>query len=389
MAIEIIVGNVGAGKTYYATYTIWEEIKKIYNAEVTGKPYKYTHILTNIEGIKPNKYVKLLKVGELIKLWEWELSQYKKWESKYSFSQVEEINFNNIPLATEKEEIISHFLNKQDNIREFKSLNDKILHHINIPSDLETAYINYIKPVFKKQGFTDCLIVIDEAHNFFKRLSGAKERLVSYHRHYDQDYIFITQELHQLNKKVTDIAQKTILARNPTLKGTKSFNYKIYSGGYISFRDNNLLERVRLKADPDIFRLYSSGSIKHQKSYLKSLLVKGVFPLFLIIIGIIAFLNFIKSRGLPVTPTHPKAHFKILKKFSKPPTQWKKITIERIGNFIIWNNHKYNAQQFLQALETCRGAFISSQRHFDSTISESYKLKDIKCLNMQLYSSGL
>jgi len=73
MAIEIMIGNVGSGKTYYATWKIWQEIKKIYNAEINGTKYKYTHILTNIEGFTENKYVKQLKIEDLIKLYEEEL----------------------------------------------------------------------------------------------------------------------------------------------------------------------------------------------------------------------------------------------------------------------------------------------------------------------------
>ena len=390
MAIEIIVGNVGAGKSYYATYQIWEEIKKIYNAEVTGKPYKYTHILTNIEGIKPNKYVKVLKVAELIKLWEWELKQYKTWEDKYSEAPTEEIDFYNFKSPKWKEEpesIVTHFINKKDNIRQFNSVNDKILHHINIPSDIETAYINYVKPTFAKQGFTDCLIVIDEAHNFFKTLSGAKERLVSYHRHYDQDYILITQELKQLNRKVTGIAQKTILARNPTMKGGKSFNYKVYSGGYISFRDNNLLERVKLKADPDIFRLYSSGSIKAQKSYLKKILLRMLLPaLAVTILSYIGFKHFV-NQGNHTTP-HNKPRIEHTTPAAKAiPQQTKTIKVLKIKNFYFYQGKKYYWVTFQNALNKCKAINVGYVKNLDSTIELIYKIKDIKCLDTYLSSS--
>ena len=390
MAIEIIVGNVGAGKSYYATYIIWEEIKKIYNAEVTGKPYKYTHILTNIEGIKPNKYVKILKVAELIKIWEWELKQYKTWEEKYSEPPTEEIDFYNFKspkLTADPERIVTHFINKKDNIRQFKNENDKILHHINIPTDVETAYINYVKPTFTKQGFTDCLIVIDEAHNFFKVLSAAKERLVSYHRHYDQDYILITQELKQLNRKVTGIAQKTILARNPTMKGGKSFNYKVYSGGYISFRDNNLLERVKLKADPDIFRLYSSGSIKAQKSYLKKILLRGLLPVVLVgICGYIAFKMFV-NQGQHTT-THNKPRIEHTAPVAKViPKQKKTIKVLKIKNFYFYKGKKYYWVTFQNALNKCKAINVGYVKNLDSTIELIYKIKDIKCLDTYLSSA--
>ena len=396
MAIEIIIGNVGAGKTYYATYTIWQEIKKIYNAEMQGTKYKYTHILTNIEGISENKYVKQLKVRDLIKLYEMELEQYKKWELGNQEINMEDVDFNAPRAVPDWEqhtlnEIITHYPNKEDKIREFNSLNDKILQHISIPSERETAYINHIKPFFAKYGFANCLIVIDEAHNFFKTLSGAKERLVSYHRHYDQDYILITQDLKQLNRKVTGIAQKTILARNPVAKATKSFNYKVYSGGYISFRDTNLLEKVKLKADPDIFRLYNSGSTKKQKSYLLKILFKPLLAVAVVILGTFFFLTHLQN--FTTSPAAPATHkVKVVKKKNtqknKTPIKYSTIEVTKIKNFYIYKGKKYYWIQFREAVNKCKAVVINYTKNLDSTITLTYRLKDKQCLENALSTAS-
>ena len=389
MAIEIIVGNVGAGKTYYATYTIWQEIKKIYNAEMQGTKYKYTHILTNIEGLSENKYVKQLKVRDLIELYKMELEQYNKWELGNQVVSMEEVDFNAPRAVPDWEQhtlndIITHYPNKEDKIRYFKSLNDKILEHISLPSERETAYINHIKPLFAKAGFADCLIVIDEAHNFFKTLSGPKERLVSYHRHYDQDYLLITQDLKQLNRKVTGIAQKTIVARNPVAKATKSFNYKVYSGGYISFRDINLLEKVKLKADPDIFKLYNSGSSKKQKSYLLRLLIKPLLAVGIVILGTFFFLTHLQDFS--PTPTPTRHIVKEQTPLPKPKAAVKYTTIQviKIKNFYVYNGKKYYWTQFLHAVNKCQGVAINYTKNLDSTITLTYRLKDKECLKNAL-----
>ena len=401
MAIEIVIGNVGSGKTYYATWRIWQEIKKIYEADIKGYNYKYKRILTNIEGIQPNKYVKLLKVDELIKLYEEELKIYKKWEEANAEVDFSNVDFNKKEIITDIDdlklkEIVEHYPNHDENVKEFKNYNDKILEHIKIQNDKELAYIEYTKPIFQKAGYSDCLIVIDEAHNYFKALSAAKERLVSYHRHYDQDYIFITQDLTQLSRKVTGIAQKTIKAVNPVMKATKTFTYKVYSGGYISYRDTNLLEKIKLKADPDIFRLYHSGSSKTQKSYLFKVLAKPVGLLVALILGILLFMHYIQdkaktnkhiSKPVPVaTNKHiPKLH--IVKK--SPPIVYETFKVLEIGNFYIYKNKKYYWVDFRKALNKCKAMYVNDVKNLDSTITIYYKIKDKNCLEKHLSSVSL
>ena len=397
MAIEIVVGNVGSGKTYYATWRIWQEIKKIYEADIKGVPYRYKRILTNIEGIKENKYVKHLKVDELVKLWEEEVKIYEKWEQSNAQIDFSKITFTNPEIEKDIEylklkELYERYIDHSERIREYKSYNDKILEEIKIPDDRETAYINFVKPHFAKLGYTDCLIVIDEAHNYFRTLGKAKERLVSYHRHYDQDYLLITQDPSQLARKVTAIAQKTIKAVNPVMKATKSFNYKVYSGGYISYRDTNLLEKIRLKADPDIFRLYHSGSSKTQKSYLIKVLAKPLGLIAVVVLGIIYFLTTLDQKAEPIKPKTEQTKIVSKKEIEEDKEAEKPVYADiqalKVGNFIIYKGKKYYYLDFRKAIIKCKALSSGIQKNLDSTIVLYYKIKDPKCLDTLLSSAS-
>ena len=395
MAIEIVIGNVGAGKTYYATWRVWQEVKKIYEAEIKGTDYKYKKILTNIEGLQENKYVKPLKVDLLIKLYKEEFEKYKEWENAQAVIDFTEVKFNNTPkeidtVSLHHKEIEKRVPNHFDNLREYKTINDRIIEHIKLANEKEKAYIEYTKPIFEKNGFTDCLIIIDEAHNFFKTLSAAKERLVSYHRHFDQDYILITQDLKQLNRKVTGIAQKTIQARNPVMKASKNFTYKVYSGGYISFRDTNLLEKITLKADPDIFRLYNSGSSKKQKSYLLKVLAKPLLMVLAVLIGIFYIIHSFKTQHTPIKHNSHKSTITHKPPPSPPaPIHYTDIRILKIGNFYIYKGKKYYWIDFRNALNNCKALTEGFKKNLDSTTTLYYKIKDPQCLNTYLSSSGL
>ena len=396
MAIEVMIGNVGSGKTYYATWKIWQEIKKIYNAEINGTKYKYTHILTNIEGFTENKYVKQLKIEDLIKLYEEELKKYKEWETGNKNIDFSGVQFKaedvKIDVNRAEEELIVRIPNYVDNVKKFDTLNERILDYIKIGNQREIAYIEHTKPIFQKAGFSDCLIVIDEAHNYFSRLSAAKERLISYHRHYDQDYFLITQDLKQLSNKVTGIAQKTIKAGNPVTKSGKSFVYKVYSGGYISFRDTNLLEKIRLKADEHIFKLYNSGSVKKQNTYFYKVLFKWGSPLLFVMVGFYFFLQHIKKDGIESPPHNPSVH-KVHKKAPPPKKKKEKIKysiikVTRIGNFYLYKDNKYPASTFMNALEQCNAMLNGIHKNLDSTVVEVYRIKDLKCLDTALLSAS-
>jgi len=385
MAITIGVGLQGAGKTYYAVAEIWKHIKKMHAAELNNEDYKYKMIYTNIEGFIPNKYVQHLKFAELENLWKWENEQYLHFENVTAPQALPQIEFNlkkrkkkqNIqefdPYAFEESE-----LHPQDDIEIITASDEKIFKTIqNKESDeLESDYITFTRPYFQEHGFTECLIIIDEAHNHFKKsLSAGLKRLASYHRHYDQDYILITQDLNQLPRYLTNLTVFTFKATSPAIRlKSNLFTYKIYSGGYISFRDDNKLETKRLKANPYIFGLYSSGSVKIQKNAM----FKFMFYIFLII-GLLvgSFIYYTSNLGkdkktIVVTKTRPT-----LNKKSTAHTidDLKRYKFVQVGNKLIYGNRRVEISVFESMLNK-DDKFLFSTLQMDGSRKRVYLLSN-------------
>jgi len=295
MAITVGVGLQGAGKTYYGVAEIWKHIKKMHAAELNNEDYKYKKIYTNIEGFIPNKYVSALKFADLENLWKWENEQYLNFENITTPNQLPKIEFN--LKKRKKAQTVQEFdpyageyseLHPHEDIEIITASDEKIFKAIQNHNDqeLDSDYITFTRPTFEEHGFTECLFVIDEAHNHFKKsLSAALKRLASYHRHYDQDFILITQDLNQLPRYITNLTVFTFKATSPAIRLKRNiFAYKIYSGGYISFRDDNKLETKRLKANPYIFGLYSSGSVKIANNAMYKFMF-GIFILIALLVG--------------------------------------------------------------------------------------------------------
>ena len=298
--INLLVGLQGSGKSYYAVAEIWKHIKKMHQAEISGTTYKYRKIYTNIEGFTPNRYVENLDVSRLYKIWEWELKQYKAYEDRHEYKAPDDLEFetkqenkNDMPnlkplfaLDLEEKRIEESSV---DNIEIFDNDDKKLFESIrDTNASLDPEFIQYTLPEFEKQGFTHCLIIIDEAHNFFGGgLKPAYKRLLSYHRHYhDQDYLLISQDHKMFNFAVTQLAAYSIRAINPIMRWRSDiFTYNIYSGGWISFSGDNKLETKSLKAKELIFNLYNSGGKKLEKSHFVKIMLKllggvGVMGLF-------------------------------------------------------------------------------------------------------------
>lgn len=287
--VNLLVGLQGSGKTYYAVAEIWKHIKKMHQAEISGTTYKYKKIYTNIEGFTPNRYVESLDVSRLYKMWEWELKQYKAYEDRHEYKAPDNIQFETKQDNTKDNQDITPLFDLDmeekrieessvDNIEIFENDDKKLFESIrDSNATLDPEFIQYTLPEFEKQGFTHCLIVIDEAHNFFGGgLKPAYKRLLSYHRHYhDQDYLLISQDHKMFNFAVTQLAAYSIRAINPIMRWRSDiFTYNIYSGGWISFSGDNKLETKSLKAKELIFNLYNSGGKKLQKSHFLKIIFK-------------------------------------------------------------------------------------------------------------------
>lgn len=383
MAIEILVGLQGSGKSYYGTWRIQEEIRNMYFAEVEGKSYKYKRIYTNIEGIRENKYVKPLKFKDLHDFYTWELKQYLRWESKGEEVELPEIEFKEEQKKTKtrkKNDDVEH-IKATDTIVEHSADIDRILKHIDEGSKSYKDYIDYIKPYVEAKKYNDCLFVIDEAHNHLQTMSGAKKRLASYHRHYGQDFLLITQDLKQLPRYITNITIKTIKAGSPALKIGKTFVYDIYSGGYIAYSNVNRLEIKKLRFDPDVAKLYISGDIKSYKSYFLKYIIIIVLILLSIFLTFQLVFKMLESKEKKekvikketvvqkeIKPVHDAA--------GRPVTQKEKTEIfdfYMIGDVLIVANKKYKFNRFKRIL-SAGDELISRDITQDGTFILTYSL---------------
>jgi hypothetical protein len=400
--INLLVGLQGSGKSYYAVAEIWKHIKKMHQAEISGSSYKYTKIYTNIEGFIPNRYVETLDVARLQAIWEWELKQYLAYEKRHQYELPADIEFptrteNKKKIVTKAKPVIEVDIDEirveestVDNIEVFDNNDTKLFESIKDPdATLDPEFIQYTLPKFEAEGFTNCLIVVDEAHNFFgARLSPAFKRLLSYHRHYhDQDYLLISQDHKMFNFAVCQLAAYSIRAINPIMRWRSNlFTYNIYSGGWISFSGDNKLETKSLKAKELIFNLYNSGGKVLQKSHF----MKVILKLFLgvVFIGglIFWYLNHTKSHDKVKVTTNKDLHKKEIVKKAEVPEQktfMRKFLI--IGHSIIdvSTGKKFAYDNFKNML-TSDDKPVTLNVNMDGTTTAYYKLSKQTLINLTL-----
>ena len=341
-------------------------------------------------------------MSRLQKLWEWELKQYKAYEDRYEYKAPNDIEFDTNKKTTHSQEL-HNFLDIDieetrieestvDNIEIFENDDKKLFESIKDPNaSLDPEFIQYTLPEFEKQGFTNCLIVVDEAHNFFGgALKPSFKRLLSYHRHYhDQDYLLISQDHKMFNFAVCQLTAYSIRAINPIMRWRSDvFTYNIYSGGYISFSGDNKLETKSLKAKDVIFNLYNSGGKVLQKSHFLKIVLKllgGVFLLFLF--GIYAFSDFTNQEVVVIEDKNTTKKAAAKNTFIKN-THDEKMQVQvflLIGNKII---HKETGRKFIyKSFENLLNDLdqpISYDENMDGTVTIYYELT-----KQSLYNLGI
>jgi len=400
--INLLVGLQGSGKTYYAVAEIWKHIKKMHQAEISGSDYKYKKIYTNIEGLVPNRYVEVLDVSKLYEAWEWELKQYKRYEARYAGEVLKDVVFTPKVKHTHKHSPVINIdvdeirveESTVDNIEVFENNDQKLFESIKDPdASLDPDFIHYTLPEFERRGFVHCLIVIDEAHNFFGGgLKPAWKRLLSYHRHYhDQDYLLISQDNKMFNMAVCQLASYTIRAINPIMRWRKDiFTYNVYSGGWISFSGDNKLETKSLKAKELIFALYNSGGKKLSESHFLKIVLKLLLGLVLVgAWGYHALTNFGHDKEMVKVEQKKDENLTIAPAPLEIIVQEPKKTVEI---FLIVNNsiiHSRTGNKFMlesfNSLITEGDNIISQTSNLDGTTKVYYQLSDqtITTLNIK------
>lgn len=247
--IQFCTGIPGSGKSYYGIFNISIHFAKDLKDNKKFKSYalsktKYKSCLTNINELKLDK-----------------------------FENVKELDFV-----------------------KFKSILTRLYGLYKMgktDSELEEAV--------KDEDFFYTLIVVDECHNFLNKDDDVLVWWLSYHRHFFQDIILITQDIPLVNKKYksfTEFYYKAIPASR------KLFNFSmVYHqfSGYQMFKNQRITSK-KLPIVKDIFALYVSGENNKQKSIILYFLMIALGFTLVTVILIFYFVNSRKSSFNYETP---------------------------------------------------------------------------------------
>lgn len=157
-------------------------------------------------------------------------------------------------------------------------------------SDLEILYNLHIDGVSDKEvnerakelKLSRVFVVLDEAHNFFKKTKDpVLVWWLTYHRHLYQEIILITQNLALINSEYKRIANYFYRAVDSSRRFfSKKFRYVLYSSHQLFKKD--ILNTINVPFSDEIFNLYHSGDAVSSKSYVRFYLL-----LFLVIIAVL------------------------------------------------------------------------------------------------------
>lgn len=230
--IQFVTGVPGSGKSYYGIFNLainfakdLKDNKKFRSFALSKTKYKAS--LTNLNELKLDK-----------------------------FENVKPLDFNHFKIQLQKLYNL-YKLGKTD-------------------SELEDE--------MKDEDFFYTLIILDECHNFLNKDDEVLVWWLSYHRHFHQDIILITQDIPLVNTKYkafTEFYYKAIPASR------KLFNTQMV---YHQFTAHQMFktQKATTKKLPivkEIFNLYGSGENNTQKSLVKHYLLIALIILIFLLFG--------------------------------------------------------------------------------------------------------
>lgn len=238
--IQFVTGIPGSGKSYYGLFSIainfnktLQNNKKFKNFQLSKTKYKVA--LTNINEIKFE-----------------------------SFENVKPLNFE-----------------------EFKSIITNLHNQYKLgKTDSE------LEEIAKDEDFFNTLIVLDECHNFMGKDDEVLIWWLSYHRHFFQDIILITQDLPLVHKKYKAFSEFYYKAMPSSRKlFNTTMNYQQYNGSQMYKTQLALTKKLPILKE--VFQLYGSGENNKQKSLVRHFLILATI-IFIIVLtaGVIYLKNF-------------------------------------------------------------------------------------------------
>lgn len=140
--------------------------------------------------------------------------------------------------------------------------------------NLTTLHIAYkakktdteLKDLAKDMNLLNCLIVIDECHNYFDNQDKVLIWYLSYHRHLHHEVYLITQSLALVNTKYKSFSEFFYRAVPSSLKIFKHMKYVQYTSSRLSNVSKSGV--IKLPINQDVFSVYGSGKNSSGKSVI-------------------------------------------------------------------------------------------------------------------------
>lgn len=328
--IQFCTGIPGSGKSYFGMFSISINFAKSLKDNKKFKPYaldesSYKYCLTNINEIELNEF-----------------------ENVHSFV------FNDFYLTLKK------------------------LHNFYKIGYTDTQ----LEDESKNEIFFNTLIVLDECQNYLNKDDEVLVWWLSYHRHFSQDVILITQDIPLVHKKYKSFTQFFYKAV-PSSK--KIFNthmiYQQYTG-YQMFQTQKGSTK-KLPIVKDIFKLYVSGANEKQKSLiLHFLFISFFFLIFFFIMGYF-FISSLSSDSIENTNIKNKSSNETIKLVEqKSKTNFDGTYFEMFcnKNLCFINNNIYERIYIFHVLnKVYKTNFISSLNNkFYFTTNDEFNLFELK-----------
>lgn len=128
---------------------------------------------------------------------------------------------------------------------------------------------------------SDSLFIIDEAHNFFSAENKTLIWWLTYHRHLHQDIILITQNFSLIYRKYLTCGEFFYRAVQSSLRVRDGiFTYHQFISSKLYKKDHT--DTIKVKFNPAVFALYSSGANTQGKKVIRKFIIIGVLLVVLV-----------------------------------------------------------------------------------------------------------
>lgn len=131
---------------------------------------------------------------------------------------------------------------------------------------------------------SDSLFIIDEAHNFFDTKNDTLIWWLSYHRHLHQDIMLITQSFDLIFRRYLKFSEFFYQAVPSSLRVRSGvFTYNQYVKWQLW--KNSKVDSIKIKFNPAVYSLYSSGANTQGKKVILKFIIMGVGLMLLAALG--------------------------------------------------------------------------------------------------------